>query len=246
MGNKVIRCALEDNKAIFESECPVKEGRLKAARKCQSCSAFRTSKLHLPPQLEKQVVFEIIPRRKRWTMANNTLEESWLIFLNASATGEKVKTFLGNRIHHYFPNYLEPRRDLENEPKLLKGIHEELFSYLRSSNPLRFVQRHFRGKDLERGLEYLGRLCDSWECFEQLPGYILTALSLDVVSLSKDGYWDHVFSCKQCGKFYRLKTRRKHPYCSDGCRYRWHNVVRNRTGEHKRYMREWRTITPSS
>ena len=47
-------------------------------------------------------------------------------------------------------------------------------------------------------------------------------------------------SCKECNKRFLPKTLRNQSFCSNGCRYKFHNSVRGKSGEHTDYMKTWR------
>lgn len=53
MRKKVVRCALQENKPIFENECLLKKGQLKSDRKCQSCNLFGSPKSNPKRKKEK-------------------------------------------------------------------------------------------------------------------------------------------------------------------------------------------------
>ncbi|MDY6987956.1 MAG: hypothetical protein SWQ30_07845 [Thermodesulfobacteriota bacterium] len=48
--------------------------------------------------------------------------------------------------------------------------------------------------------------------------------------------------CKECGVFFKSKTTRKADFCSDPCRWNWHNRTRIESGEAREYKRKRRQM----
>jgi hypothetical protein len=46
--------------------------------------------------------------------------------------------------------------------------------------------------------------------------------------------------CKECNKSFRPKTLREQWFCSNRCRFKYHNTNRIKSGKHARYVKQWR------
>jgi hypothetical protein len=52
--------------------------------------------------------------------------------------------------------------------------------------------------------------------------------------------------CKECKKSFRPKTLRDQWFCSDKCRFKYHNTNRIQSGKHSQYMKKWREMRQTS
>jgi hypothetical protein len=51
--------------------------------------------------------------------------------------------------------------------------------------------------------------------------------------------WYRIISCSKCNKFFVARTVRTQRFCSDKCRWNYHNKEKRVTGKHTEYMRKY-------
>lgn len=76
--------------------------------------------------------------------------------------------------------------------------------------------------------------------FNVVKNLMVPGLCYHLIEFDRENYWDRVIYCKQCHKIFIRKTDRSQKFCSDRCRFRYHNKEKVRSGEHRAYMRNWR------
>lgn len=76
--------------------------------------------------------------------------------------------------------------------------------------------------------------------FNVVKNLMIPGLCKDLIDFDEKNYWDRMKYCSECKKVFVTKTRRVQNFCSDRCRFRYHNRERIKSGNHKIYMRNWR------
>jgi hypothetical protein len=79
------------------------------------------------------------------------------------------------------------------------------------------------------------------------PHDVITAmiepfLISDLRHLYENGYWNRIKNCLECDKFFISKTLRNQLFCSNKCRFKYHNKEKVISGHHKDYMKQWREL----
>jgi hypothetical protein len=65
-------------------------------------------------------------------------------------------------------------------------------------------------------------------------------LFIDLAQIEENGYRNRVKNCFECDIFFITKTQRQQLFCSDKCRFYYHNSKKIKSGNHRNYMKEWR------
>ena len=61
----------------------------------------------------------------------------------------------------------------------------------------------------------------------------------DLMGLYRGDCWNRIIRCPKCNKFFVAKTVRPQRFCSDECRWNYHNKEKRATGAHTQYMRKY-------